>query len=356
MRLVGIIAAVLGGAATGGQAQTVSISNVSHPGTALEPGDTVSINISSATPGAPVTVMTLSSAGSSGPYLYGYVQSNGTWTTSSPVTASVVGAWQEYWYVNGVYVKPANPNMTYLPYAPTLPSFTIYANSSPACPGMSTVSYSLCGGNSTPAGWNFTPVGYTNNSVTVPVGAAPSDASSWNSVQNVISLASVSYPTTPAIPISDNTSITSIGYTEVYGGQCAPCYGYLDQCSGKCDNAAAMYQAVVLINSTMVNAAASAYSAVTNSTVTAGTVATLVLNHEFGHALRLADVTAAHGTCSEVGSIMYSSSSVLFGCGAKPTTSCDGNVLTNTVYATPPGTCEPVNGGYCIESSGFTCQ
>ena len=62
------------------QGQTVAISNVFHPGTGLEPGDTVGISISGATPGGSVTVI----ANGGTLYLYGYVLPNGTWSIYKP--------------------------------------------------------------------------------------------------------------------------------------------------------------------------------------------------------------------------------------------------------------------------------
>ena len=121
--------------------------------------------------------------------------------------------------------------------------------------------YDLCGASSVPNGWNFTPVGYSSSSSTVSSTDVSNGASSWGSVQSKISLGTSTYPRNPAIYIVDSTTYSSVGYTQIYGGACAPCYGWLDQCSGKCDNAAAVYAANVLLNPTLLSAAASAYSA-----------------------------------------------------------------------------------------------
>jgi hypothetical protein len=64
-----------------------------------------------------------------------------------------------------------------------------------------------------------------------------------------------------------------------------------------------------------------------------------------------------NGKCSEVSSIMYSSASVLFGCGVhQPTTTCDGSVLNSTVYPTAPPTCTPVDSEWCYDAPPYSCS
>jgi hypothetical protein len=56
------------------------------------------------------------------------------------------------------------------------------------------------------------------------------------------------------------------------------------------------------------------------------------VTHEFGHVVRLADISPIHFVCSEVQGLMYGSGSVLEGCGVKTPQTCDVNAF-NALYA-----------------------
>jgi hypothetical protein len=188
-------------------------------------------------------------------------------------------------------------------------------------------------------------------------------AYSWSHVQSRITLSNAGSSAfmggyTPPIPISDSTNTNDfVGLTNIYGGDCSSCFGYLDQCSGSCWNAASVLHADILLNPTIVSSQASAYSPIVGYSVSTSTVAQYALMHELGHALRLGDVKVIYGRCSEVSSIMYTSASVLFGCGVhQPTTTCDGNALNSTVYPAAPPTCTPLDSEWCYDVPPYSCS
>jgi hypothetical protein len=120
LRACWIAAALLTSAALHpAQAQTVSINNTSYPATSLEVGDNYSVVISGATPYGAVTLI----ANGGSPYLFGYTDGSGNFSVTGTIVSAVVGAWTEYWYVNGVALTAANPDTYWLPHAPTLPVF-----------------------------------------------------------------------------------------------------------------------------------------------------------------------------------------------------------------------------------------
>jgi hypothetical protein len=327
-------------------AQAVAIRNLSYPGTGLEPGDTVAINITGGAPNGAVTVVTNGAP----PYFYGYADSNGSWAITNTVVSGDVGSWTEVWYVNGVQLTPVNPNTTYVPYAPRLPAFTVYANHVGSNrPSQSTSQEMSACGTAVPGGWKYTPVAYYSYSSTVSSSDVNTAAGSWNSLGSKISLSNDSYG---AIWLVDGSATSGPnGTTEVVSGDCDTCYGYLDLCQGvspgECVDASGEYGAQITLEPNVISMAASALGA------TEETLADITVTHELGHALRLAHSTLTNGTCSEVQSIMYPSLSVLYGCGVtSPTSSCDAGAL-NTVYPSTPPTCSPVGTNFCEE--GYYC-
>ena len=130
---------------------------------------------------------------------------------------------------------------------------------------------------------------------------------------------------------------------------------FVDQCTGQCNNDAAVFGADIQLNTTEIDNGAKALNTTLNGLLP------VILKHEFGHALRLADIslssanTPIKGICSEVQSIMYSSSSVLYSCGVAAPTPCDVSAI-NAVYPSPvPSSTCSVGGNYCLDPSGL-CQ
>lgn len=327
-------------------AQEVKIANESFYGTALEVNDTMSITITGAAANAPVTLKKCNpycTQTNQQNYTYGNTNGSGYWYQTSTLTSSDVGTWEEHWLVNGVEVPWSNPNITFVPYAPTLPSFPIYAlNIGTNCPGQETD-----GGESCSSGgaqhWVWSPIGYNFASSFMTYSEVYSAAQGWNNAQGKLSLAYYS-GTFADIGISDddqNLTGGKLGKTFSYGTACAgACYNQIDNCTGKCLNAAAMWSVNIVVN----------YTEVTNqveaSGVSEATVIKTTISHELGHALRLKHTALYTGTCSEAQSIMYPSGSVLIGCGITPsTTSCDASGI-NSVYPNSVASCS-LEGSYC---------
>jgi hypothetical protein len=66
-------------------------------------------------------------------------------------------------------------------------------------------------------------------------------------------------------------------------------------------------------------------------------------------------VLLVNGTCSEVQSIMYSSGSVLAGCGiSAPVSPCDSNVLSS-IYSGPVGNCPVYERNDCVVAPQYAC-
>ena len=316
--------------------QTVAIYNSSHPLTSIEVGDTVQISIEGAATNGTVTVV----FDGGGPYFEGYTDGTGSFLVSTAETSYYKGAHAEYWYVDGAAMAPNNPNATYLPYAPALPSFTVYDNYFASnCPAQST-STSGCGTGNMPQHWIWTPVTFYSTSSMVSNSSASAEAGNWNDVQSRIDLTNESDPLD--IWIYDVTSLpdnTDNALTTTYGQDCNdPCYGYLDDCNGACANSASVYYVNIELNSTTI-AARAPYLGLTTSEYAA-----VVLEHELGHALRLGHTTMNNYkvavVCSEVQSVMYPSGTGLVGCDLTTPNSCDVGGI-DAVYPSAPGYCTP---------------
>lgn len=310
---------------------TVSLRNVSYPYTRLEVGNTVEVTITGAAPFGTVTVV--ENGGS--PFEFGSTNGFGDWSTTGVETAGYVGSYNQRWYVNGVEMTPNNPDATYLPFAPRLPSFNVYTNFVGSnCAAQSTVSAG-CGASNNARHWIWTPVMYRSTS-SLPASNVSGAVSPWNSIQSKLSFSTDPYED---VLISDGSAGGANGVTSVYGQDCnTGCYNNMQLCNGQstnqCFNAAAMYYATVVLDPSVISTAASF-----NGTTFAA-FGQMTLTHELGHALRLADIAPVDGKCSEVQSIMYGSGSMLWNCGVRnPNSSCDASSI-NTVY--------PSAAYYCI--------
>ena len=312
--------------------QSVSLSNTTHPYTQIEVGDTVKVSITGAAHNGTVTVV----QNGNPPYVFGTTDANGNWTLNATETSVYVGSYTQIWYVNGVQLTPSNPNSTYLPWAPRLPSFQVFANFSGSnCSGQSVSGYS-CMGNRYPAyRWLWTPVDFYSESSFAPASSIAAAANAWNWAQNAIELTNeglyadiIIYDVT-SLPGNVNANTISYSFDCNDG-----CYGYTESCTGECLGPAAVWDVDIALNTPQITASAAYLNAnLTNLT-------TMILTHEFGHALRLTDEPVYNYTCSEAQSVMYPSSSVAWECGRTAPTSCDASGI-HQVYPYGVVYCDP---------------
>lgn len=334
MRLVGMCIFVLLSLIPA-QCATVSIRNVSYPFTPLEVGNTVEVRISGAAPLGTVTVV----QNGNPPYTFGSTDASGSWSVQSVETSAYIGNYHQVWYVNGIEIPPANPDPTYLPDAPRLPTFTVFANSLPSGVPPRTSAINSCGNTGPLAKWSWNPVGY-DSTTSYGLVAVNEAMARWNSAQSKIPL---QYSTVEQdILIYDVSSLPgALAGTANYSQGCNPtCYRYTNECTGVCLDTGAMYYSDILLNTTAINATANAMGA----SVTAFVTTTIA--HEIGHSLLLdhSNPLSRVGRCSEVGSIMYPTQTV-FLCGVNSPTFRDTSGI-NSIYPSSPSYC-PLGNNYC---------
>ncbi len=121
------------------------------------------------------------------------------------------------------------------------------------------------------------------------------------------------------------------------------CEDYSPWKAGYCSNGSAMYYATVVLDDSAINAQIQ-YSALNPSVYVP-----MVIAHQLGHSLRLADVQPTNGICSEMQDIMYGSASMLYSCGIHAPVQCD-QVALDYVYANAPITCS-YSGSQCLVGS-----
>jgi hypothetical protein len=280
-------------------------------------------------------------------YSVGNTDSSGNaMITSYASSVTSPTSFTEYWYVNGVGpLAVVNPNATYYPYAPALPTITVYPATTASNPtAASTASYacgsttSLVTGDAT--SWVVSPVQYYSTTSQVSDSVVQTQAGYWSGLGGAPQLTySSSYV---SVIIQDgSTANDANGQTFAYGGQCSGCLGYTNNCNGGCTSAAWAWIVYINLSSSQISDTASAIGA------SDADIATVTVAHELGHALRLGHANPGTGGCSWVQSLMFPSATVLWGCGVTTPTSLDSSAL-NGVYPSTPPYCEPAY-NYCID-------
>lgn len=317
----------------------VSLVNVSHPFTPLEPNDTVQVSISFAARNGTVTVVQNGGA----PYVMGTTDQSGFWSTTATETVQTIGDYVQYWYVNGVQLGANNPYLPDFPFAPALPSFTVFplytgSNDPGELPG---AAYDTCNGSKSPtAFWAWEPVAYYSTS-SYGLAVVGDAAEQW--WEGPVPFTEGSEEVEDIL-VEDDSSLPSgtAGRTLLYNQTCdEQCYGSTDQCTGECLDDSAIYYVDILLNTPRINAIAAEMN------VPGSAFATAIITHELGHALQLGDALPSliSGRCSEVKGVMYGFPVSQFSCGATSPTSSDLNEL-DAIYPWSPPYC-PVGDDYC---------
>ena len=319
---------------------SATLRNLSHPATAIEVGNNVEVDLVGANPYGSVT---LTLDGSSA--YVGQTDGFGNFSITATETAGYAGSHIERWYVDGVEVRYPDPSCSgYLGYQPALPFFNVYDNDPFVTCSSQSTSTSACGTGNSVYHWIWSPVTYQSTSSVVGSSAVDADAANWNGVQSKISFSNDTSNRQDVL-IYDDSSIGmgTTGETLTYGQDCdASCYNHPSLCpqDGSCDNSAAVYYVDIKLNGPEIANVASCLD--TDS----GTLAGFTVAHEMGHALRLGDISAVNGICSEVQDVLYQNATVRFGCGVEAPNSCDTTGI-NTVYPSPVGYCPTSEQGYC---------
>jgi hypothetical protein len=311
-------------------------------------GDYAIIMINGAAPGGTV-VSYLNTVMNTWPTPVG---SDGTWSTTALMRSTdAEKTYNETWWVNGVQLDPLNPNILWVPFAPILPTFTVYQNYEGLnCPIASINTWACAnGGTTSPSYWIWAPVEYSMTSghpAIAPNSAADTAAGLWNGAQQQITFA-------PETEEEDYQIIAApggvYGVTYVYGENCdTSCYDQIVVCSagpGQCANYAAIFYAETYLN------IANMYGYESYTGINPTTFTNVTITHEMGHSLRIRDVTAKNGICSEVQSIMYGSGSMLIACQMSAPTACDQAIIS-IIYPSPVTYCTPGD-TYC---TGEACS
>lgn len=297
---------------------SVRLSNLYRGYTNLEVGNTARISITGASPNGTVTF----TYDGGGPFTAGTTDGAGNFTLDVLMTSTEIGSHTEQWYVNDIEQAPNNPDAFYLPHAPRLPSFTVYANfTGTSCPGQSMAQSACSTGH--PYHWVYSPVTYYETSSLFTSITADAVATDWNNIQNKIRFSSdVSHRYDVQI-IDDNTLGMGVyAAVLIYGYDCSACANKvsIDCSAGACLNSAAVWYVYAKMNATEIGTLAGKLG------ITSTALGGLVLEHEMGHALRLADVqTPGYGTCSQVQGIMWQEPEDWLGCGLAIPNSCDAS-------------------------------
>jgi hypothetical protein len=322
------------------QGQTVTLRNVSFPGTALEVGNTVEVAIEGATPLGQVTVV----QNGAPPYVFGVTDGQGRWSVTALHGPSDVGTYHQVWSVNGVPLTPLNIPDAAVPFAPRLPNFTVYANHiGTRPPPPASTAQSQCGSIISGRKWGWSPITYVSVSAvgTNPVSAAIAE---WTSRQQKMTF-SPDIQARLDLVVRDDYSFYGLGATYIYGAECEPqCMDRWNLCNNTCNTRNLVAYADVVINPAD-HANTAAILGVPTSTVTHAT-----LVHELGHVLRLAHSPAINGKCSEVQSLMYESGTVLVACGVLSPRTSDISAI-NSLYPSSPAFCNTAVPNYCVVTS-----
>jgi hypothetical protein len=335
--------------ASSAAAQTVNVMNVSHPLTALEPGDMIGNMITGAAPSSPITANVNGTM-----YSVGSTDGSGNAMINSYVpSVTSATSYTEYWYVNGVLLTPVNPDPTIFLYAPALPTITEYPLNTVSNPPVPSVYSFTCGqtaesdqitGDAT--AWVISPVVYYSTTSQVSESVVETQAGYWSGLGGGPDL---SYGSSNiGILIQDgSTNRNANGEAFAYGGQCSPCLGYTNNCNGQCTSATWTLGVMINLNSTEISVTASGNGA------SDADIATLTVAHELGHALRLTHSNVGTGGCSWAESLMFPSATVLWECGVTTPTSLDSSALSGVYPSSSLTSCEPAENYCTYESCGI---
>ncbi len=320
-----------------GYSQTVTIRNVSYPGTGLEVGNTVEIKITGASPFGTVTVV----ENGNPPFTFGTTNIFGIFTITAVETTPYIGSYSQQWYVNGTAMTPINPDIVYFPFAPRLPFFQVSANYTGTNSAPQSTQVAGCGasGNALHVAWS--PVTYGSSSTLAPA-IINGAATAWIRAQSKLTL---SNNTTARFDISliDDAGIGGYTYgsNSSYGQDCSPCLNRTNLCTGQCIRKEQVYGSQIKLNQPAMANLASALVAPIND------ITSMVTIHELGHALRLGHSQVYNGICSEVQSIMYPDEGILYTCGVRGPTASDTSSF-NAIYPSVVPFCAVTTTPACI--------
>jgi hypothetical protein len=325
-------------------AQILRIENATIPRTQIEVGQQIDIIITGAAANAPVTFrLNVNGGGWTGPHPAlpgGMTDGSGNFTlTTGMMTGFDVATYEEEWFVNGSQIFPTNPSAINYPLAPSLPTFTVYNNAGGMCAPRSLAATS-CG--STFNKWMWHPLIYFSNQTTLSSGDVDAAFADWASSQSRISFSNNNTNREDIRVSNGNLGAGLLGGITVYAQDCnTPCLNRrivaTDPCLGNaCITNGWVYYAEIFLDDGDIAAAATDWSA---SGATTASVANNVLRHEIAHSLRIGHPTGPFvGKCSEAQDITAPIELRVF-CGVSGPTTCNTNVIQNTIYPAAPSNC-----------------
>lgn len=327
------------------RAADVRLFNVTAAYTPLEVGQRAQIIIAGATPMAPV-VMNLNGVN----YSMGNTDASGSFSLiTNPYTPADVCdqtaqppcTYTENWYVNGTLINPPPnfPDPTYLPNAPRLPTFSVYATQSTKCAPLQNL-YNECNQQFQLTHWILSPLNAAaNNSSLVTASDISTAVTKWNNVESKLPFVASGNSSLSSNFVIWNGSLggTAYGVVQFTGASCLNCYNSPLHCTGSADgacwNASTIEVADIFLDNTQIHNLGQAVG------IGDEFIGLNVLEHEMGHTLSLAHPSQVHATCSETNTIMAQGPETRIPCGiTQPQSSCDTDSV-NASYPSPVGSC-----------------